>query len=61
MIPYRSSIGALGVIAQRGRALRDLRAIFSAAAHPQRAADYLHGLQLPASAEAGFQADEPEQ
>jgi antirestriction protein ArdC len=51
----------LGVFAQRGRALRDLRAIFSAAAHAQRAADYLHGLQLAASAEAGFQADEPEQ
>ena len=28
-------------------ALRDLRAIFSAAAHAQRAADYLHGLQPP--------------
>jgi antirestriction protein ArdC len=42
-------------------ALRDLRAIFSAAAHAQRAPDYLHGLQPPASAEAGFQAEEPEQ
>jgi len=42
-------------------ALRDLGAIFSAAAHAQRAADYLHGLQPPASAEAGFQAEEPEQ
>ena len=31
------------------------------AAHAQRAADYLHGLQPPASAEAGFQAEEPEQ
>jgi antirestriction protein ArdC len=28
----------------------DKRAIFTAAAHAQRAADYLHGLQQPAAA-----------
>jgi antirestriction protein ArdC len=28
----------------------DKRAIFTAAAHAQRAADYLHGLQEPAEA-----------
>ena len=30
----------------------DKRAIFSAASHAQRAADFLHGLQKPASAQA---------
>jgi antirestriction protein ArdC len=30
----------------------DKRAIFSAASHAQRAADYLHGLQMPASAQS---------
>ena len=39
----------------------ETRFIFTAASHAQRAADYLHGLQPPASAEAGFQAEEPEQ
>jgi antirestriction protein ArdC len=29
----------------------DKRAIFNAAAHAQRAVDYLHGLQKPADAE----------
>jgi antirestriction protein ArdC len=29
----------------------DRRAIFAAASHAQRAADYLHGLQTPAAAQ----------
>jgi antirestriction protein ArdC len=35
----------------------DKRAIFTAASHAQRAADFLHGLQQPSSQDATGQAD----
>jgi antirestriction protein ArdC len=35
----------------------DKRAIFTAASHAQRAADFLHGLQKPSSQDANGQAD----